>query len=342
MNISKEMLESLKKKEAYDEPVRNIRLIQTHISWIFLTGDFAYKIKKPVDFGFLDFTTLEKRKKFCKKEVEINRMFSPEIYIGFLPVNKFGDHSIKINGPGKTIDYAVKMRQLPQECLMDRLLDKNQIEAKTIEKIVDILIKFYSKTYTYTDPYSIGSLETVKFNWRENFEQTRPFIGKTIDEEMFKIIKESVEHFMGKNKDLFEKRLKEGFIKWCHGDLHSGNIFVVGDKVYIFDAIEFNERFARSDVASDIAFLSMDLDFRHRKYLSETLVRKYVEDTGDIDIEKLLDFYKCYRAYVRGKVMGFRVNDPNIPDFDKGQARDTAKIYFHLATEYAKNLQDHE
>ncbi len=336
------MLEALKRNEAYDEPVKEIKLIQTHISWVFLTGDFVYKIKKPVDFGFLDFTTLDKRKKFCKKEVDINKMFSPEIYLGFLPVNKFGDYSIKINGPGEAIDYAIKMKQLPQELLMDKLLDKNQVETKDIERIVDILIKFYSKTQTFRDPHSIGSLETVKFNWNENFKQTKPFIGKTIDKEMFEKIKQRIENFMDKNKDLFEKRLKEGFVKWCHGDLHSGNIFIIDEKVYIFDAIEFNERFACSDVASDIAFLSMDLEFRKRKYLSEYLIRKYVEDTGDIDLEKLLDFYRCYRAYVRGKVIGFRIEDPNIPDFEKKEAGDQAKVYFQLAMGYAKNLQDHQ
>jgi len=335
---TKEMLESLKKKESYDEPVKDIRLIQTHISWVFLTGNFVYKIKKPVDFGFLDFTTLEKRKKFCKKEVEINRMFSPDVYIGFVPVNRFGNYSIKINGPGETIDYAVKMKQLPQELLMDRLLDKNQVETKDMERIVDMLIKFYSKTQTFRDPHSIGSLETVKFNWNENFKQTREFIGKTIEKQMFEEIKQRIESFMDKNRELFDKRLKEGFVKRCHGDLHSGNIFIIDQKVCIFDAIEFNDRFAVSDVASDIAFLSMDLESRKRKYLSEYLIRRYVEDTGDIDLEKLLDFYRCYRAYVRGKVISFRINDPNLLDFEKKEAADKAKVYFQLASEYSKNL----
>lgn len=331
------MLEALKKPEAYDSPVKEIRLIQTHISWVFLTGDFVYKIKKPVDFGFLDFTMLEKRMKFCKRELEINRMFSPEIYIDVLPVNKF-DHMIKINGPGETIDYAIKMKQLPQENLMDRLLDKNLIETKTIDKIVDILIDFYSKTQTHSDPYSMGSIETVKFNWRENFKQVRPFLGKTIGQEAFEAIERKVSEFMEKNSELFSKRLREGKIKWCHGDLHSGNIFVVDDKIYIFDAIEFNERFACSDVVSDIAFLSMDLDFRHKKFLSGYFIKKYIEKSGDSEILKLLNFYKCYRAYVRGKVLGFRIDDPNIPDSEKKEAMDTAKIYFQLALEYAKNF----
>lgn len=334
---TKEMLESLNKPESYDSPVREIRLIQTHISWVFLTGDFVYKIKKPVDFGFLDFTTLEKRKKFCMKELEINRMFSPEIYLDVLPVNKL-NHSIKINGPGETIDYAIKMKQLPQENLMNELLDKNLIQTNIIENIVDILIGFYSKTQTFRDPHSIGSLETVKFNWRENFKQTRAFIGKTIDQKTFEFIEGKVPEFLEKNRGLFSKRLREGKIKWCHGDLHSGNIFVVDSKVYIFDAIEFNERFACSDIANDIAFLSMDLDFRRRTYLSDYFIKKYIEKSGDSEIEKLLDFYKCYRAYVRGKVLGFRIDDPNIPDSEKNEAKHSASIYFQLANEYANKF----
>ena len=334
---SKEMLEALKKPEAYDSPVREINIIQTHISWVFLIGDYVYKIKKPVDFGFLDFTTPEKRLKFCKKELEINRMFSEDMYIDVLPVNKF-NHMIKINGPGEAIDYAIKMRQLPQESLMNRLLEKNLIDTKTMDRIVDILTEFYSKTQTYTNPNSVGSLETVRFNWNENFRQARPFMGKTIDQKTFDEIESRVSGFIEKNRDLFAKRLKDGKVKWCHGDLHSGNIFVVGGRIYIFDAIEFNERFACSDVANDVAFLAMDLDFRHRKFLSEYFIKKYIEKSGDEGIQKLLDFYKCYRAYVRGKVLSFRLNDPDTDEFEKKEASDTAKIYFQLAKEYAKNL----
>ncbi|MCK5023440.1 MAG: phosphotransferase, partial [Candidatus Aenigmarchaeota archaeon] len=151
--------------------------------------------------------------------------------------------------------------------------------------------------------------------------------------------KSNVDMFMEKNKTLFDKRLREGKIKWCHGDLHSGNIFITPEgKIYIFDAIEFNDRFACSDVANDIAFLSMDLDFRHRKFLSDYFIKKYIEKTGDSEIMQLLDFYKCYRAYVRGKVIGFKINDPTVPEHEKKEARDTASIYFKLALAYSKNF----
>ena len=199
-------------------------------------------------------------------------------------------------------------------------------------------MEFYSKTQTFTNPHSVGSLETVKFNWRENFKQTDPFTGKTIGKKTFEIIERNVLDFMNKNCDLFSKRLREGRVKWCHGDLHSGNIFVLDDKIYVFDAIEFNERFACSDVASDIAFLSMDLDFRHRKFLSDYFIKKYIEKTEDEEILKLLDFYKCYRAFVRGKVISFRIDDPNISEFDRKEAAKIANMYFQLALEYANKF----
>jgi aminoglycoside phosphotransferase family enzyme len=334
---TKEMLEAMQNPKTYDERVDEIRMLQTHISWVFLTGNFAYKIKKPVDFGFLDFTSLEKRKRLCGRELEINRKFSPEIYLGVLPLSRYKDR-MKIGGAGETVEYVIKMRQMPQERLMNRLLADNEIKTDTLVKIVDILIKFYARTDTYRLPNSVGSLATVKFNWHENFRQTEPFIGKTIDQKRFDDIKNKVTAFMNSNKDIFDKRLMESRVKWCHGDLHSGNIFVVDDKVYIFDAIEFNERFACSDVASDIAFLSMDLDFQHKTFLSDFFVKRYIQKSGDGEIAKILDFYKCYRAYVRGKVNSFKLKDPNVLDFEKDEARNTARLYFQLATEYANKI----
>jgi hypothetical protein len=335
--ITKEMLEAMQNPRTYDEKVDAIRMLQTHISWIFLTGRFAYKVKKPVDFGFLDFTTLEKRKRLCGRELEINRKFSPEIYLSVLPLARYKDR-LKIGAAGETVEYVIKMRQMPQERLMNKLLENNEIDTDSLAQIVDILIKFYARTDTYRLPNSVGSLATVKFNWQENFRQTEPFIGRTIDQKRFDGIKIKVSTFMEKNKELFDKRLREGRVKWCHGDLHSGNIFVVEGKVYIFDAIEFNERFACSDVASDIAFLSMDLDFQHKTFLSDFFVKTYIKKSGDEEILRILDFYKCYRAYVRGKVNSFRLNDPNLLDFEKDEAKNTARLYFQLATEYANKI----
>jgi aminoglycoside phosphotransferase family enzyme len=177
----------------------------------------------------------------------------------------------------------------------------------------------------------------VKVNWDENFEQTQNVICKTISSADFELIRNKVEQFMQEKKGLFEKRSREGKVRDCHGDLHSGNIFVA-DRIYIFDAIEFNERFRYSDVAADMAFLAMDLDFKGRRDLSDFFVQKYMEYSGDEELLELLAFYKCYRAYVRGKVVGFRLSDPNIDEKEKQQATKEAQAYFQLAVRYAQKM----
>ncbi|MBN2042655.1 MAG: hypothetical protein JW754_02515 [Candidatus Aenigmarchaeota archaeon] len=335
--MKNEVLEALKKPDSYDEPVSRIDMLQTHISWVFLTGKYVYKMKKPVDFGFLDFSTLEKRKMFCNKELEINRLFSPELYIGVLPVNRF-NHGLKINGPGETVEVVIKMKQLPQDRLMDVLLERGQIGSEVIDQIIGILERFYSKTSAFRDPWSQGGIDTVKFNWNENFKQTSKYIGMLLERSEFDEIKSRVERFMREKRDIIQKRQRDGFVKWCHGDLHSGNIFVVDGKIFIFDAIEFNERFAISDIANDIAFLAMDLDFRGKKNLSAYFVNKYIERSGDTDLASLLGFYMCYRAYVRGKVTGFRMDDQNVSKEEKENARRIAKRYFEYAYQYSKEF----
>jgi len=180
-------------------------------------------------------------------------------------------------------------------------------------------------------------LAIIGTNWKENFEQTQEFVGKTIPMKNFDVIHERIDGFMGRNLSFFEKRMAEGRVRDCHGDIHSGNIFVT-DRIYIFDAIEFNERFRYSDVASDIAFLAMDLDFKERADLSNFFVRRYVEYSRDQELMKLLPFYKCYRAYVRGKVTSFKLKDPSVDSEEKRAATKEAKAYFKLASIYVKIL----
>jgi aminoglycoside phosphotransferase family enzyme len=331
-----EVFEAMKNPETYDVHPKKIDVIQTHISWVFLTGEFVYKVKKPVNFGFLDFSTLEKRKQFCFRELEINRMFSPEIYIDVLPINRFGG-SLKMGGPGMAEDYAIKMRQLPQDRLMTLLLEKNLVTRRHMDELIQILERFYSKTKTFRDSGSPGDLDSVELNWKENFEQSEKYVGILLEKKEFDAIKRKISSFMKQNAALFHHRKKNGFVKWCHGDLHSGNIFVT-DSIHIFDAIEFNDRFAISDIASDIAFMAMDLDFRGSKDLADYFVNRFIEKSGDMEIEKLLPFYMCYRAFVRGKVLGFRMDDSHVPAQEKEKAREAAKRYFEFAYQYSKEI----
>ena len=335
MTDQKQVVEALMKPEAYDEDTGKIELKQTHISFVFLTRNFVYKIKKAVNFGFLDFSTLEKRRVFCEKEVELNRRLCGDMYLEVVPITKSG--IIKVGGEGEAIEYAVKMKRIPEEKIMTRLLEEGKVDKKLVDRMAKIIAEFHQKAGTCKKTGEFGSLPIVKTNWKENFDQSKEFVGETISQESYNMIHEKVDDFMKKNEAFFAKRVAENKVKECHGDIHSGNIFVA-DKIYIFDAIEFNDRFRICDVASDVAFLAMDLDFKDRSDLSSFFVEKYIEYSGDKELEKLLSFYKCYRAYVRGKVVSFRLKDPNVGKEEKAAAKKEAKAYFDLATEYARQL----
>ncbi len=335
MQDQKQIVQAMLTPEAYPENPGKIELIQTHISFVFLTENSVYKVKKAVNFGFLDFSTLDKRHLFCKKELDLNRRLCPEIYLEVVPINKSG--IIKINGSGETVEYALKMKRLPQERIMTLLIKEGKIDKKTINEIAKIVATFHSKAQTTPEINEFGSLKIVKTNWDENFAQTTKYLNQTLSRKDFQLIQTKIEAFMENKKALFEDRIADSRIRDCHGDLHSGNIFVT-DKICIFDAIEFNDRFRYSDVASDVAFLAMDLDYQNRNDLADYFIKRYLVYSKDQQLTLLLAFYTCYRAYVRGKVVSFRLDDPNISAKDKDSTITEAQAYFKLAAKYAQNL----
>jgi aminoglycoside phosphotransferase family enzyme len=337
MLVQKQVVDALMKPEAYDEGPGSISLVQTHISFVFLTKRFVYKVKKAVNFGFLDFTTLEKRRFFCEKELELNRRLCGDMYLEVVPINKAD--SIKIKGTGETVEYAVKMKRMPQEKMMNKLLEDNKVDAKLVDRIAKIIAEFHSKAETNRRISEFGSLPVIETNWKENYDQTEEFIGKTISKKDFELIRNRVNSFMRKSASAFRKRLTAGRVRDCHGDIHSGNIFITNG-IFIFDAIEFNERFRYSDVASDVAFLAMDLDYKERVDLSDFLIKRYVEYSGDRELMRLLPFYKCYRSYVRGKITSFKLKDPNVRSENKKSAIKEAKTYFKLSSTYANSLTE--
>jgi uncharacterized protein len=335
MQDQEQVVEAMLKPEAYPQNPGKIELIQTHISFVFLTKNYVYKVKKAVNFGFLDFSTLDKRHVFCEKELDLNKRLCPDIYLEVVPINK--SSAIKINGGGETVEYALKMKRLPQEKIMTELLKESKVDKKKIDALAEIIAQFHSKAKTNSEISGFGSLKTVKTNWDENFAQTTKYINQTIPQTEFQFIQTEINSFIAKNTPLFESRIADKRIRDCHGDLHSGNIFIT-DKICIFDAIEFNDRFRYSDVAADVAFLAMDLDFQKRSDLADYFIERYLAYSKDRQLLKLLGFYKCYRAYVRGKVISFRLDDPNITQEEKAFATKEAEAYFKLAAEYAKDL----
>ena len=335
MDVSS-LQKALLNPEIYSDRPPVIRFIETHISLLFLTGNHVYKLKKPVDFGFLDFTSLEKRKFFCEEEVKLNRRLSPAIYLGVVRITKEGDR-IQLEGKGEPVEYAVKMKQIPEEKLMDKLLEKRQVTPRMIEAISEKLVKFYFTAETSDLIKSFAKPERVKQDTDENFEQTEKYIDMTLSGEVYEEVKNRTNEFFETNGQIFEQRITSDRIRDCHGDLRLEHIFW-GDEISIFDCIEFNQRFRYTDVAADIAFLAMDLDYHGREDLSEHLIGAYVGESGDHELMEVLDFYKCYRAYVRGKVESFRLDDPHIPEREKKEALKRAQEYFTLARRYAQRF----
>ncbi len=323
--------------EIYPDHPKKVRFFETHISLLFFTGNHVYKVKKPVDFGFLDFTSLEKRKYFCEQEVTLNRRLSPEIYLGVIKIMQDGKR-ILLDGRGEVVEYAVKMQQIPEGLLMDKLLEKGQVTPKMIEAVSEKLARFYAIAETSDVIKGFARPGRIKQDTDENFEQTEKYIEITISKDVYLEVQNRTNDFFKSQEETFHQRIAAGRIRDCHGDLRLEHIFW-GDEISIFDCIEFNERFRYTDTAADIAFLAMDLDYHGREDLSEHLIQTYTQKSGDQELMKVLGFYKCYRAYVRGKVESFRLDDPNIPEREKKEALRRAKKYFDLAQRYSLKFE---
>jgi aminoglycoside phosphotransferase family enzyme len=326
------LVQALLKPEIYPHSPEKVELVQTQMSFLFLTGDYAYKIKKPVDLGYLDYTTLNKRRFFCQQEVELNRRLCPEIYLEVVPIVS-SQGQIRLGGEGETIEYAVKMRQLPAERMMDRLLPQELVTEEMVARVAEKLAVFHDKARTSPEISAYGKLDTITINTEENFTQTEKYMGISISDQKYNHIKAYTNDFIKSNKPLFQTRVDSDRIRDCHGDLHAAHV-CISNGIYIYDCIEFNDRFRYCDVASEIAFLAMDLDRFQRADLSRAFVNAYVRLSRDKELLQLLNFYKCYRAYVRGKVACFMLDDPHIPEEEKTSALAAAKRYFELAESY--------
>jgi aminoglycoside phosphotransferase family enzyme len=303
-------------------------MVETHISWVLLAGAYAYKIKKPVKFSFLDFSTLEKRELFCEEEVRLNRRLAPDVYLGVVRICRKG-RGLAI-GEGPAVDYAVKMKRLDQAHMMDRLLDEGKIDAGHITKLASIIADFHGRIESvqgYNTPDMIDSQIADLLNFRSAIEDACG-MGNEVD-----IILGRSGRFIEKNEDLLRERMRDGRVKDCHGDLHSGNIFVPGRDIVIIDCIEFNRDFRCVDVASEVAFMAMDLDAHGREDLSAIFVKEYLARTGDGGLMKVLDFYKCYRANVRAKIAAIEWSQAK-----NKESRERMAKYTVLARRYSNSL----
>jgi aminoglycoside phosphotransferase family enzyme len=332
MTLLSNIVKVLSDAAVYPEPTKRVEVAQTQMSIVFLTDDYVYKVKKPVNLGYLDYTTLQNRKLFCEQEVRLNRRLCADVYLGVIPIT-LSKGKISLGDSGRVVEYAVKMRKLPRNRMMDVLLAKNKVTPEMITQVADKVAEFHRQTETSPDISKFGTLEVVTLNSEENFSQTEKYVGWAFTPEQYKRIAGYTRTFIKKRTALFQRRVSEGKIRDCHGDLHSQHVcFTHG--ICIYDCVEFNDRFRYVDVAAEVSFLAMDLDRWGHSELSKQFVSAYVTKSGDSELNELVNFYKCYFAYVRAKVNCFKYDAPLISAEDKEKALKDAKQYFGLAKSY--------
>jgi aminoglycoside phosphotransferase family enzyme/predicted kinase len=330
-----ELIQSLLQPDAYPHEAGDIQLIQTHISYVVLAGSYAYKIKKPLDLHFLDYSTLERRRLMCEEEVRLNRRLCPEAYLGVEPIVRVGG-GYRLGGEGEAIEYAVWMRRMPQAAMMPAMLARGGVTAADIRRIAAVLASFHEVSPPDERIARFGAGEALRANWDENLEQTAPFIGRTITPEQHDVMRRYADRLLRDHGSLIEERAATGRVRDCHGDLRSDSIVIHPDgAICVMDCIEFNDRIRYGDVAGDVGFLAMDLDYRGRRDLADELMSAYLNAVDDETLPCVLEFYRAYRAYVRGKVESMQLDEPEVSQADRAAAVDRARAYFALAQEYA-------
>ncbi len=329
------ILELMQDPAAYAHAVSGIQREETHISLVFLTGSFAYKIKKPVKLGFLDFSTLEQRKDYCLAEVALNRRLTHNVYQGIVPIT-FDEGRYRLNGRGTVVEYAVQMTQLPASRTMKQLLRRGGVDKVALGHLARMLVAFYQKATTGGAVDAMGAPAVIDRNCQENFEETSAFVGDTLDARTFAKAKKATQVFLRQHRQRFDERVKNHKIRDAHGDLRAGHIYFCPDRIQIVDCIEFNERFRYVDVICDLAFLCMDLDYLGYPQAARDLIKAYFGDSDDLDGFSLLSFYKCYRAMVRVKVNCLCLTQDHCGSFDKQDLVHETRRYLKLAGEYAE------
>lgn len=330
------IIADLSRPEAYPDPVDTIELEETHASAVFLTSDFVYKVKKPVDFGFLDFSTLERREFFTHEEVRLNQRLTRDVYLGVVPVVEV-DGRLQLFGEGPAVEYAVKMRRLPDDRMLSALLASGLASEEIFAAIAERLSQFYGGAATGPGIDEWGTAAAVWRNIRENLDQTVPYLGTIVAPFQLQLIEEVSTRFLSQESNCFAERAARGMIREGHGDLHLAHICIEGPNLFdlqIFDCIEFNPRLRCGDVAVDAAFLAMDLDYHGHRELASVFINHLSRELQDQDLARLVHFFSIYRAHVRAKVACFRSNElaPEMPEYLA--VKREAERYFDLATSY--------
>ncbi|MBI5445372.1 MAG: AAA family ATPase [Deltaproteobacteria bacterium] len=330
-----QILGALSAPDAYPHPVGTVEVRHTHISAVFLAGPYAYKVKKPVDLAFLDFTTLEKRRHFCLEEVRLNHRLAPRVYLGVVPIS-LTEGALRIDTPGEVVEWAVWMERLPDEAALGRLVERGAADGELLGEIGRRIAQFHSHAQAGPHVARFGRFPVVARNARENFEQSAVQVGTTVSSEVFGRAGRATNEALERLHDLIEVRALRGVPRDTHGDLHLDHIYSFPerprpDDLAIVDCVEFNERFRYADPVADAAFLAMDLQFVGRPELGRAFTDAYFEAADDPEGQRLLAFYVSYRAAVRAKVEGFKASEPEVPETARQLALQRSRAHWLLA-----------
>jgi uncharacterized protein len=333
LQVFQDICEAMAEPSFYPHPVGRVELRETHISSVFLAGDWVYKLKKPVDFGFLDFRNLDTRHHFCQREVFLNQRLTRGIYDKVVGICRDETGRFYYLDSGKPVEYAVKMRRLPDGASLVELLRRRAVTDEDMEQLGRHLAEFYSMSDSTSEIDHYGDPEVIAFNMEENFRQVEPFVDRLLDRERWEFIREVSRVFFQNWRRLFQNRVHKGCIRDGHGDLRAEHVYFYGG-IQIIDCVEFNDRFRYGDVVSDLAFLHMDLEFLGHFSASRSIMSAYTEHSGDHDCYSLLDFYAAYRAIVKVKVACLRSTEIDDPKA-KSALKETARDYLEQAYRYA-------
>lgn len=335
MDHEKRVVQFLSRRDSYPHPTGKILRRQTHVSHVFLAGRFAYKLKKPVKFPFLDASALAQRKRFCQLELSLNRRLAPATYLSMVPVVETAGR-LRLGGRGKVVEWLVKMRRLPEDRMLDQLVQRRRVSRRDMQRIADRLIPFFKQAARSKMIDRFGTPARVAELVLGNLRECQPFVGTLLPEADRQLLEASYRQYLALHEPLLARRLKERRIIDGHGDLRCENICMT-DPVNIFDCVEFQPAFRCADAVNDFSFLVMDLEFRGRRDLAKALALQYHRRLRDPAFERLLPFYACHRSLVRGKVRGLAwLQHPR--SAEGRRVRELSRRHFRRAVQYAKQF----
>ncbi|MCX8122818.1 MAG: AAA family ATPase [Spirochaetes bacterium] len=332
-----EIISFLSNPKSYNHSVDTVNVVQTHISYVFIAKPYVYKLKKPVDFGFLNFVSFEDRKFYTFEEYRLNSRISPEIYLGVVAIVKDGD-SLRLVEEGNfdersVVAYCVKMKYIDDIYSLKHII-RHKLDTNLLSLIAQKIYAFHKSADNTEGLQGFGGIKEISKNSLENFDQIEKYIGAIVTADDYDFMRNWTENFITQHTAVFENRNAGGFVRDCHGDLHCEHIYYKDGAIIILDCIEFNKRFRYIDTISDIAFLLMDLDINGKKEESNRLCAQYIQLSGDYDGVLLLPFYKAYRAMVRAKINSFQSDNEGITQKERDGFVQKASQYFQLAKQY--------